>query len=69
MGARCQCGCDEKRNREHAERKALNYGNREVPAIGTLRGVGGEAFLPYPISWKVGLDDTTSAQVTYPVLT
>jgi hypothetical protein len=23
--------------------------NREVPETGTLRGVGGEAFLPYPI--------------------
>ena len=50
MGARCQSGCDEKRTREHAERTALNCGNREVPATGTLRGVGGEAFLPYPIS-------------------
>lgn len=49
MGARCQSGCDEKRTREHAERTALNCGNREVPATGTLRGVGGEAFLPYPI--------------------
>ena len=51
MGARCQSGCDEKRTREHAERTALNCGNREVPATGTLRGVGGEAFLPYPICW------------------
>ena len=50
MGARCQSGCDEKRTREHAERTALNCGNREVPATGMLRGVGGEAFLPYPIS-------------------
>ena len=49
MGARCQSGCDEKRTREHAERTALNCGNREVPATGTLRGVGGEAFLPYPM--------------------
>ena len=49
MGARCQSGCDEKRTREHAERTALNCGNREVPATGMLRGVGGEAFLPYPI--------------------
>ena len=49
MGARCQSGCDEKRTREHAERTVLNCGNREVPATGTLRGVGGEAFLPYPI--------------------
>ena len=24
--------------------------NREVPETGTLRGVGGEAFLPYPIT-------------------
>ena len=52
MGARCQSGCDEKRTREHAERTALNCGNREVPATGTLRGVGGEAFLPYPIAGK-----------------
>ena len=51
MGARCQSGCDEKRTREHAERTVLNCGNREVPATGTLRGVGGEAFLPYPICW------------------
>ena len=50
MGARCQSGCDEKRTREHAERTALNCGNREVPATGTLRGAGGEAFLPYPIT-------------------
>ena len=49
MGARCQSGGDEKRTREHAERTALNCGNREVPATGMLRGVGGEAFLPYPI--------------------
>ena len=53
MGARCQSGCDEKRTREHAERTVLNCGNREVPATGTLRGVGGEAFLPYPISFVV----------------
>ena len=54
MGARCQSGCDEKRTREHAERTVLNCGNREVPATGTLRGVGGEAFLPYPIlrQWR-----------------
>ena len=51
MGARCQSGCDEKRTREHAERTALNCGNREVPETGMLRGVGGEAFLPYPIYW------------------
>ena len=50
MGARCQSGCDEKRTREHAERTALNCGNREVPETGMLRGVGGEAFLPYPIA-------------------
>ena len=24
--------------------------NREVPETGTLRGVGGETFLPYPIA-------------------
>ena len=53
MGARCQSGCDEKRTREHAERTALNCGNREVPATGMLRGVGGEAFLPYPITISV----------------
>ena len=53
MGARCQSGCDEKRTREHAERTALNCGNREVPATGTLRGVGGEAFLPYPIQCEL----------------
>ena len=41
--------CHEKRTREHAERTALYCGDREVPATGTLRGVGGEAFLPYPI--------------------
>jgi hypothetical protein len=54
MGARCQSGCDEKRTREHAERTALNCGNREVPATGMLRGVGGEAFLPYPIFRPIG---------------
>ena len=59
MGARCQSGCDEKRTREHAERTALNCGNREVPATGTLRGVGGEAFLPYPIAgMRAGVQDS-----------
>ena len=63
MGARCQCGCDEKRTREHAERTALNCGNREVPAIGTLRGVGGEAFLPYPIADGLSMDKSSSSLV------
>ena len=39
----------------------LNCGNREVPAIGTLRGVGGEAFLPYPIAGvRAGVRDSVA---------
>ena len=49
MGARCQGGCGEKENRRTRRTRTVCCRNREVPETGTLRGVGGEAFLPYPI--------------------
>ena len=58
MGARCQGGCGEKENRRTRRTRTVCCRNREVPETGTLRGVGGEAFLPYPIlvmgfAWSV----------------
>ena len=49
MGARCQSGCGEKENPRTRRTMTASCRNREVPETGTLRGVGGEAFLPYPI--------------------
>ena len=53
MGARCQGGCGEKENRRTRRTMTVCCRNREVPETGTLRGVGGEAFLPYPMLFKV----------------
>ena len=66
MGARCQGGCGEKENRRTRRTMTVCCRNREVPETGTLRGVGGEAFLPYPINTRRASAIALASLISWP---